>query len=284
MLPRYSRQSFLARLRKSIDQQKPIVMTGAGSGVCAKFFERAGIDIIGVYNTGYFRMLGSGSLAGMLPILDANQTVFRIARREVLPQVNSTPVVAGVNAVDPLRNMPAYLRKLRHIGVSGVHNFPTVAWFDGEFRRTLEATGLGYEHELAMLQTARDLDLLTIGYAFNEADTIRLMTEAEPDVFIFHAGITGGGSTGDAGASSLEETARRSRAHFDLARSIKPDVILLAHGAAIVEPADAEFVLKATSCHGVQLGSAIERLAIEGPLQQRATEFKAIKFPAAMHA
>src|SRR5690348_11843359 len=103
---RYSRQSFLSRLRKSIDEQKPIVMTGAGSGVCAKFVERAGIDIIGVYNTGYFRMQGYGSLAGMLPILDANKTVFRLARREVLPQVNSTPVVAGVNAVDPFRNIP----------------------------------------------------------------------------------------------------------------------------------------------------------------------------------
>jgi predicted TIM-barrel enzyme len=281
---RYSRQLFLSRLLKSIDEHRPIVMTGAGSGVCAKFFERAGIDIIGVYNTGYFRMQGYGSLAGMLPILDANKTVFRLARREVLPQLNSTPVVAGVNAVDPFRNMQDYLRKLRKIGVSGVHNFPTVAWFDGEFRRTLEATGLGYEHELAMLRTARELDLLTIGYAFNEADSIRLMTEAEPDIFIFHAGITGGGATGDRGGSSLEETARRSRLHFELARSVKPNVILLAHGAAIVDPADAEYVLEAAGCHGVQLGSAIERLAIEGPLQQRASEFKAIKFPTVIHA
>jgi predicted TIM-barrel enzyme len=284
MPPRYSRQSFISRLRKSIDEQRPIVMTGAGSGVCAKFFERAGIDIIGVYNTGYFRMQGYGSLAGMLPILDANKTVFRLAHREVLPQVKRTPVVAGVNAVDPLRDMREFLQRLRKIGISGIHNFPTVAWFDGEFRRTLEATGLGFEHELAMLRMARELDLLTIGYAFNEADTRRLMIEAEPDVFIFHAGITSGGSTGDADASSHEETARRSQVHFQLARSIKSDVILLAHGAAIVEPADAEFVLGATRCHGVQLGSAIERLAIEGPLQHRASEFKAIKFPLAVNA
>lgn len=275
----YSRQSFLKRLHKSIAEQRPIVMTGAGSGVCAKFFERAGIDIIGVYNTGYFRMQGYGSLAGMLPILDANKTVYRTAKREVLPQLKTTPVVAGVNAVDPLRNMGDYLRRLRRIGVSGVHNFPTVAWFDGEFRRTLEATGLGFEHELAMLRCARELDLLTVGYAFSEADTIRLMTDADPDVFIFHAGITGGGSTGDSGASSLKDTGLRSLRHFELARSIKSDVILLAHGAAIVDPSDAEYMLEATGCHGVQLGSSIERLAIEGPLEQRASEFKAIKFP-----
>ena len=69
-------------------------------------------------------------------------------------------------------------RSARGSAFRGVHNFPTVAWFDGEFRRTLEATGLGYEHEIAMLNAARDLDLLTVGYAFNAEDTERLMDEA----------------------------------------------------------------------------------------------------------
>src|SRR3954453_18998659 len=146
-------------------------MTGAGNGIAAKFIERGGVDLIGVYNTGYFRMQGYGSLAGMLPILDANELGFRTAEGEVLPQVEATPVVAGVNGVDPLRDMRRFLEELRRIGVSGVHNFPTVAWFDGEFRRTLEGTGLGYQLELDMLKLARDLDLLTVGYAFNAEDT-----------------------------------------------------------------------------------------------------------------
>ena len=63
-----------------------------------------------------------------------------------------------------------------------------------------------------MLNTARELDLLTIGYAFNEEDTERLMSEAAPDIFIFHAGITRGGSTGYAGSRSLEDTAARTQA------------------------------------------------------------------------
>src|ERR1044071_7433568 len=171
-------------------------MTGAGNGIAAKFIERGGVDILGVYNTGYFRMQGLGSLAGMLPITDANELVYQMARREVLPRVKEVPVVAGVNGVDPLRDMRLFLEDLRRIGISGVHNFPTVGWFDGEFRRTLEETGLGYEQQLTMLKLARELDLLTIGYAFNAEDTERLMREAAPDVFIFHAGITRGGTTG----------------------------------------------------------------------------------------
>jgi predicted TIM-barrel enzyme len=139
----------------------------------------------------------------------------------------------------------------------------------------LEGTGLGYQREIDMLCQARELDMLTIGYAFNEADTMELMTKAAPDIFIFHAGITRGGTTGYAGGSSLEEMAQRSQRHFEIAKSIHPDVILLAHGAALVNPADAEYLYQATDCHGVQLGSSIERLAIEEPLKERAALFKA---------
>ena len=278
MARRYTRKEFLHKLKAEIGRGKPLLMTGAGNGIAAKFIERGGVDILGVYNTGYLRMQGYGSLAGMLPIADANELVFDMGRREVLPQVKDVPVVAGLNGVDPLRDMPLFLEDCRRIGFSGVHNFPTVAWYDGEFRRTLEGTGLGYEHEIRMLVTARELDLLTIGYAFNLEDCERLMKEAAPDIFIFHAGITRGGSTGYAGGSGIEDTARRSQKHYEIARRIKPDVILLAHGAALVDPADAQYMLDHTDCDGVQLGSSIERMAIENPLQERTATFKAVHF------
>jgi predicted TIM-barrel enzyme len=278
MARRYTRQEFVGRLRAEIGRGKPLVMTGAGNGIAAKFIERSGVDILGVYNTGYFRMQGYGSLAGMLPMADANEMVYQMGKREVLPQVKETPVVAGLNGVDVLRNMRLFLEEIRHIGFSGVHNFPTVAWFDGEFRKTLEGTGLGYGLEIEMLNIARELDLLTIGYAFNETDTERLMREAAPDVYIFHAGITRGGSTGYGAGRSLEEMAERTQANYRLARQIKPDVILLAHGAALVNPDDAQFMLDHTDCDGIQLGSSIERMAIEVPLQERAAAFKQVHF------
>jgi predicted TIM-barrel enzyme len=276
---RYTRQEFLERLWAEIKRGKPLVMTGAGNGIAAKFIERGGVDILGVYNTGYFRMQGYGSLAGMLPMADANEMVFRMGKQEVLPQVKETPVVAGLNGVDVLRDMRLFLEEIRHIGFSGVHNFPTVAWFDGEFRKTLEGTGLGYQHEIDMLKIAHELDLLTIGYAFNEEDTKRLMEGCRPDIFIFHAGITRGGATGYAASSSLEDMAARTQTNYDIATQIKPDAILLAHGAALVNPEDGQYMLDHTGCHGVQLGSSIERMAIEVPLQERAAAFKAVHFP-----
>lgn len=280
MAKRYTRQEFLDRLRAEIKRGKPLVMTGAGNGIAAKFIEQGGVDILGVYNTGYFRMQGYGSLAGMLPMADANEMVYRIGKREVLPQVNEVPVIAGLNGVDVLRDMRLFLEDCRRIGFSGVHNFPTVAWFDGEFRKTLEKTGLGYQHEIEMLKLARELNMLTIGYAFNEEDAEWLLTEAAPDIFIFHAGITRGGSTGYAESRPLEEMAERTQAHYELAKKIKPDVILLAHGASLVNPEDAQYMLDHTDCHGVQLGSSIERMAIEQPLVERAASFKVVHFPA----
>ena len=56
--------------------------------------------------------------------------------------------------------------------------------------------------------------MLTIGYAFNEEDTKILMQEASPDIFIFHAGITKGGSTGYSEGRGMEEMAKRSEEHF----------------------------------------------------------------------
>jgi predicted TIM-barrel enzyme len=132
--------------------------------------------------------------------------------------------------------------------------------------------------ELDMLNWAHELDMLTIGYAFKLDETERLLKEAAPDIFIFHAGITAGGTTGYGKAASLEDMARRTQQHYDVAKAIKPDVILLAHGASLVSPEDAQYLLEHTDCHGVQLGSSIERMAMERPLEERTRAFKAMHF------
>ncbi|MCP5119857.1 MAG: acyclic terpene utilization AtuA family protein, partial [bacterium] len=58
------------------------------------------------------------------------------------------------------------------------------------------------------------------------------------------------GATGYGEGRSIEEMAERSQAHYDLARSIRPDVILLAHGAALSGPDTAQYMVDHTDCHG----------------------------------
>jgi predicted TIM-barrel enzyme len=276
MARRYSKAEVLERLNKEVDRGKPIVMAGAGIGIAAKFIEKGGADIIGVYNSGYYRMHGWGSLAGMLPLGDANGLVYEMGAREILPVVKETPVIAGLNGTDITRDMRVFLKQIKEIGFSGVHNFPTVSWFSGEFRETLEATGFTYQMEIEMLKMANELDMLTIGYAFNAEETERLIREGDVDIYIYHAGITRGGSTGVSKTLTLKEMAEKTQRFYDIVKRIKPETILLAHGAALASPEDAEYILNNTDAVGVQLGSAIERLAVEEPLRQRTEAFKNI--------
>lgn len=51
-----------------------------GIGLSAKFVEKAGADLIIIYNSGRFRMAGRGSLAGMMPYGDANAVVVDMVR------------------------------------------------------------------------------------------------------------------------------------------------------------------------------------------------------------
>ncbi len=75
---------------------------------------------------------------------DANQIVQDMGN-EVLPVVQNTPVLAGVNGTDPFRVMDVFLKQLKDQGFSGVQNFPTVGLIDGVFRQNLEETGMGYD-------------------------------------------------------------------------------------------------------------------------------------------
>src|SRR5258705_11300171 len=105
MAQRYSRQEFLDRLWLEIRSGKPLVMTGAGNGIAAKFIERGGGGILGVYNTGYFRMQGYGSLAGVVSIGGAEEIGFYMGGPEGVSQDQKGPRNAGLNRVDVLRDM-----------------------------------------------------------------------------------------------------------------------------------------------------------------------------------
>src|SRR5512144_2321428 len=144
-----SREEALKRLRAQSAAKKPIVGCGAGTGISAKCAETGGADLLIIYNSGRYRMAGRGSLAGLLSYGDASGIVVEMAA-EVLPVVKNTPVLAGVNGTDPFRLMPVFLKQLKEMGFAGVQNFPTVGLFDGKMRANLEATGMGYDKEVAM--------------------------------------------------------------------------------------------------------------------------------------
>ena len=83
----YTKQEVRDRLQATVDQNKAIIVAGAGTGISAKFIEKGGADLIIIYNSGRFRMSGHGSTAGLMAYGDANAVAMEIGEFEVLPVV-----------------------------------------------------------------------------------------------------------------------------------------------------------------------------------------------------
>jgi predicted TIM-barrel enzyme len=271
----FTRSGLMEKFRAMAARGEPIVGGGAGTGLSAKCEEAGGVDLIVIYNSGRYRMAGRGSLAGLMAYGDANAIVVEMAA-EVLPVVKRTPVLAGVNGTDPFRRMDLFLDEIKRLGFAGVQNFPTVGIIDGTFRANLEETGMSYSLEVDMVAAARAKDLLTTPYVFNEGEA-EAMARAGADIIVCHLGLTTGGAIGAETARSLADCPALIDAWAGAALRVRPDVLVLAHGGPIAEPADADFIMKnARTCHGFYGASSMERLPVERALTEQVRKFKAI--------
>lgn len=276
----YTRDEILRRLRLEIAAGRPAVIVGAGTGISAKFAERGGADLIGVYNSGKYRMDGHGSLAGLMPYGDANQTVLDLGARVVLPIVEDTPVIGGICGSDPTRVMATYLNELKQLGIAGVMNFPTVGLidWDSRFRQELENTNMGYHKEIEALILAKELGFFTMGYAFR-AEEGAMVGRAGLDVVIAHMGLTRGGSIGSplSKQEDLEQAVRLVDAIGEAASAENPDILVFCHGGPIAYPEDTEYMYEHSSSVGFLGASSAERIPVEAPLESATAAFKAAK-------
>jgi predicted TIM-barrel enzyme len=270
------RQEILRRLKAQVAAGKPIIGTGAGTGISAKFEEVGGTDLIIIYNSGRYRMAGRGSLAGLFAYGDANAIVMEMAG-EVLPVVKDTPVLAGVNGTDPFRLMPVFLEQVKQIGFSGVQNFPTVGLFDGVMRDNMEATGMGYDKEVEMIHTAHQMGLFTSPYVFN-VDEARAMTEAGADLLVPHVGLTTAGTLGAKAALTLDQAIDKVMGMAEVAWKIRKDLLVICHGGPFDEPENVgKALIKMPGIVGFYGASSAERLPTERAIAAQTEAFKALK-------
>lgn len=275
-MPRFERKDLLEKFQDMKARGEPIIGGGAGTGLSAKCEEAGEIDLIVIYNSGRYRMAGRGSLSGLMAYGNANDVVMEMAH-EVLPVVSKTPVLAGVNGTDPFCMFDHYLDQVKAIGFSGIQNFPTVGLIDGNFRANLEETGMSYGQEVDVVRMAREKDMLTTPYVFNEEDATA-MAEAGADIIVCHLGLTTGGSIGAETALKLEDCPAMVDAWSEAALKVNKEAIILVHGGPVAMPDDAEYVLKNTSnCHGFYGASSMERLPTEVALTEQTKSFKAIR-------
>ncbi len=279
---RTSRAEIMTKLRSKIDKKIPIFIASAGSGLVASLLEKAGADCINTFSGARLRANGMGTMAMMWPILDSNKQTIDYTREDIMTAIKGDSFIcACLNANDPLKDMRVVLQDLKNIGVFSASNIgPSISYVDkdSEIYRVLTKSGITLDNEIAMLKLAKEMDMVSVGLAFDEEDSLRIVKEADPDIFCFHAGTTKGGLKGYDSGETIEQTAARSEEVYRELRKISPHVILIAHGAALENPVDAQYILNNTSCHGIWTGSSTERIPIERAVYTTAKEFADLRF------
>ena len=277
----YTRKEVIERLHATLKKGDAIIAAGAGTGISAKFIEKGGADLMIIYNSGRFRMMGHGSTCGMMAYGDANAIAMEIGEYEVLPVVEEVPVICGVHATDPRRRMWHWLGRVKEMGFSGVNNFPTHTIVDGHFRNVLEETGMSVRKEYEMVALARRMDLFSVVYVGTAEEAVE-MAKAGADAIIAHVGTTVGGSIGVTKAVVTWDFAiQRTQEIISAVRRVRKDVLFLAHGGPINTPADAKRIMDNTEAVGFVGASSLERMGVEASLTQLTRDFKALKAPAA---
>ncbi len=282
IVPRTSRTEILRKLHAKVERRLPVFIASAGSGLVARLLESAGVDCVNTFSGARLRANGMGTMSMLWPILDSNRQTLEYTQQDILPAMKGDAFVcACINANDPLKDMRYVLEQLKAMGVCSVSNIgPSISYVDKDSHifRVLTSAGITLQHEIDMLKLARELDMVTIGLAFDEEDSVRLVGEAQPDIFCFHAGTTKGGLRGFDSGETIDETAGRTEAANQKLRQLKKDVILVAHGAAMETPEDAQYMLDHTTCDGFWTGSSTERIPIERAVSEAARTFAALRF------
>ena len=282
IVKRTSREEILGKLQAKIKKRKPIFIASAGSGLVAGLLEKAGADCVNTFSGARLRSNGMGTMSMLWPILDSNKQVLDYTEQDILPALKGDAFVcACINANDPLRDMTTVLNRLKDMGVFSVSNIgPSISYYDKDSNiyKVLTNSGILFDHEVEMLKLAREMDMVGVALAFDLEDSLQVVEEAQPDIFCFHAGTTKGGLKGYDSGETIEETAGRTEEVYQQVLKIKPDLIMIGHGAAMETPEDGQFMLNHTSGHGIWTGSSTERIPIEKAVTETALRFAGLKF------
>jgi predicted TIM-barrel enzyme len=241
MAGRFDRASIVARLRAEREARRPIYDALCGSGITAKMAARGGADLVTTHCLAYFRMQGLSSMAGYLPICDANALTLDLGERSLINVVHEAPLIAGLLCVDPTRDMKHFAR------------------------------------EVATLREAARMGLFTKAFCTSPVEALAV-AEVGVDNIIVHFGNSSGGTIGSQTVMNRDAAVARATAVLDALSSKYADRIVTCHGGGIETPEDfAGFLEAEPRLDGYVGGSSAERFPIETSVTAAARAFKAVK-------
>jgi len=152
-----------------------------------------------------------------------------------------------------------------------------MALIDGEFRRTLEETGVRFDMEVEMMAIAHRKGLYTKAFCTTPDEALKML-DAGCDNIIAHGGNSSGGTTGSKTATPIDGMVRLVQNIIDAVKAKKPETLITCHGGAVVTPQDVQYLLDNTKgLHGYVGGSTAERLPVEKSITAAVKDFKDTK-------
>lgn len=268
-----NRERMLERMQEQVRAGEHIIGVAAGAGISAKYAVKGGADIILALNSGRFRQMGLGSIAGLMPFANSNEMVLDFGSREILSVVRGRPVIFGLCATDPTIDLPSYLETIERSGFDGIINYPTLGLIDGKFREALEEEGISYLQEVEAIRIAHERNMFTMAFVFH-VEQAALMLEAGADVICVHLGVTAGGLMGTKKVLSLETGAELARQIFAVCDASGRAPLKLVYGGPVHTPIDVQYMYDNTSAMGYVGGSSFERIPTEEAIVDTTHRFK----------
>jgi predicted TIM-barrel enzyme len=173
------------------------------------------------------------------------------------------------------RDHEGLVRRAISAGGVGVTNEPFLGMYGEELRVQLDAAGLGFSRELAMLKSCVDNGGLALSWVFTVEEAVA-MAQVGVQVIGVVSGVTAGGAAGGASTTSLSETVRLIRAVVQAAKPLGVNPLILGHGGPLVDPASVSEMLRQSGADGYATGSTGERIPVETSVAQAVREFKSI--------
>jgi predicted TIM-barrel enzyme len=282
-LGKLSRKECLERWRKKIAQNKPILYAAVELGILGRWAEIGGADQVGFSVTGWKRLHGVHTHEAFLPIHDHNAIIMEWGW-QLINAVKEIPVFASVFWGDHTRNMSVYLKQMKELGYLGAGQMP---WFLNEQRNKTDYASMGitYDNDVEMLRQAREMDMLTRGYACTK-DQMRALAKVPVDLLTAHIGLTVHPEGGPFGAkvedgtlreTTLEAAAARIQELFDVAQNECPDGILMVHGGLASTPENVKYLLDHTDGHGFVGALIFDQTPLERAIKEAVEGFVNIK-------
>ena len=241
MEKRFTREEIKQRFQASIDAGQPIVVASAGIGIAAKFAERGGADMIGLFNSSYLG-LGRVEATSLMPYGNANDIVMSLGDRIFLSSRTPRSSAASSAATRPRNDAVPEDHAVQ--GFPGRHQFPLPGFAYGQHRRNLERNNYGVQQELKTLRTRKNLASTRSDWRMMRKLPCRLLRQ--PRCACARSAML----EWENGGATLEQAAEYINRVSTKAKAVAPEMLIFVQGLPVQTPEDTQYIYDHTDAVG----------------------------------